>query len=119
MNIYSEIRLLAKSVRSQNLFTAAKEISSLQLFRNKFDLSAIQELYISYLYIYENINRDIIIDKISSHVLDCELFEDSYLLWKRKNKKSDKKQESKNEPEKAKDMHLVCGNKIIFPTEVK
>lgn len=119
MNIYSEIRLLAKSIKSQNLFTAVKEISSLQLFRNKFDLSAIQEIYISYLYAYENINRDIIIDKISHHVLDNEIYEDAYLLWKRKNKNTEKKQETKNEPDKQKDMHLVCSNKIIFPTEVK
>jgi hypothetical protein len=120
MNIYSEIRELAKTVRAQNLFTAAKEFSSIRLFRNTFNFSKIQEIYLSYLYTYETINRDIIVDKISPRVLDCELFEDAYLIWKRQDKK-EKKINKKGEPEveKSKDMHLVCGNKIIFPTEVK
>jgi hypothetical protein len=115
MNIYTNIRLLAKSVKGQNLFTAAKDISGIQLFKNKFNLSQIQEYYLSYLYIYDTINRDIIVEKISPHVLDCELFEDSYLLWKKLNKNVEKKEEKSI----SKDMHLVCGNKIIFPTEVK
>jgi len=118
MNIYESLRLLAKSIRGQNLFSAAKELSSIQLFENKFNLSKIQEIYLSYLYTYEMLNRDIIIDNISKLVTSCEIYEDAYLLWKRQHKKENKV--NQNEPEKkSKDMHLVCGNKIIFPTEVK
>jgi len=119
MNIYENLRLLAKSIRGQNLFSAAKELSSIRLFKNKFNLSRLQEIYLSYLYTYEMINKDIVVDNISKLVTTCEIYEDAYLLWKRQNKK-EKKLNKKGEPEKSsKDMHLVCGNKIIFPTEVK
>jgi hypothetical protein len=110
MNIYNAIRKLAKSVKAQNLFLASKEVNGINLFRNKFDFSKIQEIYLSYLYNYESINRDIVIDNISKHVFDSELYEDSYLIWKRKNR-NNKKDTKQN------DINLVVGQKIIFPTK--
>jgi hypothetical protein len=110
MNIYNNIRKLAKSVKAQNLFLASKEVNGINLFRNKFDFSKIQEIYLSYLYNYESINRDIVIDNISKHVFDSELNEDAYLMWKRKNIKN-KKDTKQN------DINLVVGQKIIFPTK--
>jgi len=112
MNIYSQIRQLAKSIKSQNLFIAAKELSGIRLFRNLFDLSKLQEIYLSFLYMYDAINKDIIIENISKHVLDYELYEDAYMLWK-KNKKT-KKESNDN---KQKDVNLVVGKGIKFPTE--
>ncbi len=119
MNIYAEIRQLAKTVRAQNLFAAAKDIATIQLFRNCFDFSKLQEIYISYLYIYENLNRDIVVDKISKHVLDNDIYEDAYLMWKRRNKKDKISEKTESEKSAHKDVHLVCGSKITFPTEVK
>jgi hypothetical protein len=113
MNVYSKIRELAKSIRAQNLFVAAKEINGVRLFRNTFDFSKIQEIYLSHLYNYDAINRDIILEKISKHVLDDEIYEDSYLIWKRKNiKKTDKKDQKS-------DVNLVAGKYIKFPVKGK
>ena len=108
MTIYSKLRELAKSIRAQNLFVAAKEINGIRLFRNSFDFSKIQEIYLSHLYNYDSINRDIILDNISKHVFDSEIYEDSYLLWKRKNIKTKKNN-------KKSDVNLVTGKKINFP----
>lgn len=112
MNIYSLLRELAKSINQQNLFVAAKEVNGIRLFHNSFNFSKIQEIYLSQLYNYNSINRDIIIEKISEHVLDSEIYEDAYLIWKQKNmKKGNIKDNKKN------DVSLVVGKKINFPTK--
>jgi len=109
-NIYSILRESAKSIRAQNIFTASKEIFGIKIFRNSSNFSKLQEIYLSWLYSYDLIHRDLITEKISKHVMDNELFEDAYLMWRRENKykadKSDKKQ---------KDVNLIVGKKIIFP----
>jgi hypothetical protein len=109
MDIYIALRDLAKSVESQNLFLASKEINGIYLFKNNFNFSKIQTIYLSYLYNYDSINRDIIIEKISKHVLDNYIYEDSYLLYRRKNKNP------KAKPDKPNEVSLVLDEKIIFP----
>jgi hypothetical protein len=111
MNTYLQIRQLAKSIKYQNLFTASKEIFGIKLFRNSFDLSNIQSIFLSYLYSYDSINRDIILENISKHIFDSEIYEDAYLLWKRKNTKT-KKDNKQN------DVNLVTGKYIKFPKKV-
>jgi len=111
-NIYSKLRDLAKSIKHQNLFTASKEVYGIKLFHNNFNFSKIQEIYLSHLYSYDSINRDIILEKISEHVVDNEIYEDAYLLYKRKNiKKINTKDNKQNE------VSLVVGKKINFPTK--
>ena len=112
-NIYNLLRELAKSIKAQNLFVAVKEINGIHLFRNNFDFSKLQEIYLSHLYNYDSINKDIVIDKISEHVIDNEIYTDSYLLWKRKNLKKTIKDNKQN------DIHLVTGKKINFPIREK
>lgn len=113
MNIYSSIRQLAKSVKSQNLFLAAKELSGIRLFKNLFDLSKLQEIYLSYLYIYNSINTDIVVEHISEEILTDEIYEDAYLLWKKKNRNKEEQKDNQ------KDLHLVPGRTINFKKEVK
>jgi hypothetical protein len=94
----------------QNLFVASKEIGGIRLFKNSFDFSKIQEIYLSHLYNYDAINRDIILEKISKHVFDNEIYEDAYLIWKRRNiKKINTKNDKKNE------VSLITGKTIKFP----
>jgi hypothetical protein len=112
MNIYLKIRELAKSIRAQNLFLAAKEVNGIRIFRNSFNLSKLQEIYLSQLYNYDSINRDIILEKISKHVTDNEIYTDAYLLWKQKNIKKINKKDNKQ-----KDVNLVVGKEINFPTK--
>jgi hypothetical protein len=109
-NIYDRLIDLAKSVRIQNLFIAAKEVNGVHLFRNNYDFSKLQEIFLSYIYTFDTINRDIVVDKISEKVLDDRIYWESYMTWRRKNnKKSEKEDKSK------KDVNLVVGKNIKFP----
>jgi hypothetical protein len=110
MNVYSLLRQLAKLNKSQNLFVAAKEINSIRLFKNSFNLSQLQEIYLNYLYIYDIVMRDMITDKISKHVTDNEIYTDAYMLWRKEKKYKEDKESSKK-----KDLHLIVGKEIKFP----
>jgi len=114
-NLWKNLRDVAKSSRIQNLFTASKEISSIHLFRNFVDFSKLQEIFLNYLYIYDSIMKDIIIEKISKHVLDNEIYEDAYILWKREKKTKNIKDES--QVKKGREVFLVAGKNIKFPTK--
>lgn len=87
MNIDSCIRKLAKNSDNLSLFYAAKDISSIKLFKNTDEFTKLQLIYLNYLYMYYNLNLSIARDEVSKHVLDNEIYEDSYLLWKRKKDK--------------------------------
>lgn len=109
MHILNSIRKLAKTLRAQNSFSISKELHTVRLFRNDCDLSRLQEEYLMYLYIYESIARDVVIEKISKHVYDKELYEDCYLLWKRE---KGFKHDGNNSNQEVK---LVKGTTIKFP----
>jgi len=109
-NIYDNLIELAKSIHSQNLFTAAKEINGIRLFKNIFDFSRLQEIYLSYLYTFDTINQDMVIDKISEHVLDDKIYWDAYMLWKRKHTNK-----TENKDNNKKDLKLIPGKTIKFP----
>lgn len=117
MNVYSDLKKLAKSIRMQNLFSASKELHCISLFNNISDFSRIQEIFLSYLYRYNNIHHDIVVDKISKHVIDCEIYEDAYILWKSKSESKSEKKEDNLKQQKVKDLHLVCGKTIFFKNE--
>ena len=100
------IRKLAKSAKHQNIFLASKEINGITLFRNNTDLSKMQEIYLSYLYFYYNLFSDIANDKVSKKVLDNNIYEDAYNIYK------SKKIEIKDKKEKGnfqRDLHIVFG----------
>jgi hypothetical protein len=105
------IRKLAKQIQSQNIFIASKEMNGIRLFENEINLSKIQQIYLSFLYFYDTINRDLQIDKISPHIFDSDLYEDSYMLWKREIGK-----DYTSKPDnQSKDVKLVKGTNIKFP----
>jgi hypothetical protein len=110
MNIESAIRKLAKSNKYQNLFLACKDLKEFRLFKNRRDLSNIQDLFLNYLYAYETLHQDLTMKKVSKHLFDCELFEDCYLLWKREGDKN------KDTSTSTGNVKLVPGNDIIFPS---
>jgi hypothetical protein len=97
------MRKLAKSDRWQNIFSAAKEVNGITLFNNTKEFSQLQEFFLTYLYFYYNLLMDISIHKLSKKILENEIYEDAYALWKREkgyNKKD-------NNFDKKKDLHLV------------
>ena len=98
------IRKLAKETESQNSFSACKELHSLKLFENDKDLSKIQHIYLSYLFMYYNLYMDIALKKITDIVLKNEIYEDAYMYYK-KEKKEDKKEKKDH------DVHLVFSKK--------
>jgi len=111
MNTYLIIRKLAKSIKSQNWFTASKDIHSIHLFSNTFDFSKLQEIYLNYLYMYDSLMKDIMLKEVNEKVLDNDIYEDSYILWRKKNFG---KKEQTNIDKKS-DLKLVPGKIINFP----
>jgi hypothetical protein len=110
MNNHSLIRKLALSNKYQNLFTSAKDFGSIKIFENNTDLTKIQNLFLNYLYFYDSLYRDLVTEKISKHLMDCELYEDSYVIWKKEKMKNLDKKEDKSS-----NVKLVTSNEIIFP----
>lgn len=111
----SLIRKLAKSTRYQNLFSTAKDLKNIKIFDNEIDLTKIQNIFLSYLYFYDSLYRELENNKISKHLMDEELYEDSYVLYRReKNKQKESKEDNPS------NVKLVVSNEIHFPKkEVK
>jgi len=83
MNYLHYLRKLAASIEYQNLFLASKEINGIRLFRNNYNLSKLQSIFLSYLYMFQALYSDIDTHKISDKVLEDEIYADSYLLWRK------------------------------------
>jgi hypothetical protein len=114
-DIYSYIRKLAKQSKFQNLLYLAKDISGVQFFTNVSNFSKLQDIFLSYIYMYDSINQDLASKHISKHVYDNEIYEDAYMIWKREvGNKTDTESNKKKS-----DVALVISDKITFPNEVK
>lgn len=94
-DLLATLRKLAKDSYYQSLYSSAKELG-LQLFENNTDLTKIQLWFLSYISMYASINIDIALGEISERVLENEIYEDAYLLYKRRNNKDIKKQQKSN-----------------------
>lgn len=95
------IRKLARKVENINLFSAAKEINGIYLFKNRMDFSKLQKIYLSYLYFYYDLYLDINLKKIKESVIGNEIDEDAYSYYKRE------KPEDNTGKKKERDIHLV------------
>lgn len=109
-DIYTNLRCLAKSIRVQNLFTAVKEIHTLKLFKNIRELSNLQQYYLSLIYMYDALYKDIASENVSKKIMDSDLYADCYILWKKEkeNKHIDTPQLT------GKDVRLVPAKTIKF-----
>jgi len=99
----SELRRLAKTDYYQSMYTASKELG-LQLFRNNTDLTKMQLWFLAYMSIYNVINTDIAMGEIGERVLENEIYEDAYLIYKKKQFTKDlkaHKQQQITSPEKS------------------
>jgi hypothetical protein len=104
------IRQLAKSIKYQNLFRISKDKIGINIFKNNNELSAIQEIFLSYVYSYSNIFDEIALKEISELVLKDDIYTDAYLYWKQ-NKKDDQKKADKIPT--GHDVNLVFSNKPL------
>jgi hypothetical protein len=108
------LRKLAKRRDMQNLFIACKEIASFRLFKNDTDLSQLQNIYLSYLFMYYNLNQDIGLKRVSEFVLNNEIYEDAYLLYRHEKGYEYNKKDKKHKGKIPK-ISLAYTNKITFP----
>ena len=118
MNFGICLRKLAKSIPSQNIFLASKEINGIRLFENETELSKIQQEYLSFLYFYYNLYQDIYSKKVSDKILNDEVYEDAYSYYR--NKHEDKKDgKSKGKQRKIQATFIKDNTKIKFPENNK
>lgn len=101
MNTESIIRKLAKQIGQQNIFLASKEINGIKIFDNNTEFSGLQQIYLSYLYFYNNLYMDISMKRVTERVMNNSIREDSYSYYKKE------KEPNKDLKKKEKDIHLV------------
>jgi len=112
MDIEKYVRQLAKTQNMQNIFFVSKELNGIKIFMNEVDFSKIQHSFLSYLYFYHNLHRDISMKEVNKKVLDDEIFEDAYSYYK-----IHKVEKSPSAPKGVKKLEGVFSkdNKINFP----
>jgi hypothetical protein len=114
MNFEKYLRKLAKSISAQNLFIAARDMSSIKLFKNSINFSRLQQEYLNYLYSYYNIYQDVYSNKVSAKVLDEDIYTDAYLYYRSKYKKNSL-DKSTNKKRKLSAVFAKDNTKIKFP----
>jgi len=77
------VRELAKSNKYQMLYNNTKDLH-FRLFENDKDFTQLQVLFLNYLQFYYGIYYDIALGDVEEIVLDNDIYEDSYVYWKRK-----------------------------------
>lgn len=115
MELVTLLRKLAKSDYWQTVYNQSKE-GHLQLFNNVTDFTDIQIRFIKYLGYYYALFTDIAMGDVSEVVLEDEIYEDSYMLYKSKKDKVDfRKRKNKN----TNDSDTVGGSTWLFKTKKK
>ena len=110
----SLLRQLAKSQQYQDLYILCKELH-LKFFKNDYDLSYLQIIFLKYVSFYYSIIMDISLGEVGERVLENEIYEDSYSLYKnKKDKKSYKQSVNSNE-----DKNIGRTNKWLFKSPRK
>lgn len=106
----SLLRKLARSYQWQVIYSRSKEVGGICLFSNKTDFTSLQVSFLQLLEIYHNGYTDLALneDLMSEEVLEDWLRFDSYLLYKREERKKDKLK-SKKKPD-----NRVVTDRIIF-----
>ena len=100
--LYRVLRKLAKTNKYQTLYNQSKE-GCITLFRNIADYTDFQIAFLQYLSFYNSLNMDIFMEEVSEIVLENEVYEDAYQVYKNKTKKIKKKPNSQlpNKPKKS------------------
>lgn len=84
--VYHYMRKLAKSDYYQNIYAYSKE-SNISLFTNNSNFTKIQIIFLTYLAFYHNLETDIYTGDVNELVLENEIYEDSYMMYKQKERK--------------------------------
>jgi hypothetical protein len=101
INTFKIIRKLAKSNKYQSLFSYSKELG-IKLFKNDIDLTDLQITFLRYLSFYSSIYMDLALGDIDEVVLENDIYEDSYVMYRNKTMMKKEKNINNNKPEKPK-----------------
>ena len=98
---YKLLKKLARSNKWQILYSRAKELGTLRLFKNDIDLTKIQIWMLYFLEMYSSLYTDLAMDEeyINEEVIEDDLRCEAYLLYR---KEKSKKQKSKKYTDKDK-----------------
>lgn len=99
MRITGLIRKLAKSNYYQSLFSYSKE-NGVKLFKNDMELTEIQIMFLRYLSFYSSIFMDLALGDIDNRVLENDIYEDAYVMYRNKNMTNKEKKEDSTEKPK-------------------
>lgn len=100
-DIVTLIRKLAKSNYWQTIYSSSKELG-FRLFKNDFDFTYIQMLFLRYLNFYYSLYVEIDMGEVKEIVLTDDIYEDAYMFAKNKKtfnvkeQKKDKKDKNIN-----------------------
>ncbi len=97
MNL-SSLKKLARSNKYQLLYTQAKELSNISIFKNNGEFTKIQLLFLNWLNVYNMLLSDLAMKEknISEEVIDDDLRMEAYLVYKEHIRKYGKKDKDNN-----------------------
>lgn len=106
------LKKIARSDEHQILYNRSKELGTLRLFKNDYDLSRIQILYLYFLELYHVLYQDLNTgeDFISEDIIKDSIRTEAYLLLRKE--KKDKK-DSSSKTRKVIDSTMGLGS-VIF-----
>ena len=109
------IRKLARSDYWQSLYARAKEISTIGLFKNRRDFSDVQVNFLNWLEIYSSLYGDLYTKEqyISEKVINDEIRCDAYLLYRRKKRDKEKKEQNKSNTGKSETVDGYQGIPVV------
>ena len=87
--LYTSLRKLAKSHRYQLLYSQYKEIGT-AIFANTSNFTNLQLTFLSYITFYASLNMSIYMNEVGEIVLEDEIYEDAFMLYKGRQKKQKK-----------------------------
>lgn len=93
------LKKLARSNEWQLLYSRAKELGTLRLFKNDMDFTKVQLWMLYFLEMYSSLYLDLAMKEnyISEEVIEDDLRCEAYLLYKKKEKGKEKSNRYKNE----------------------
>jgi len=94
------LRKLARSTTYQNLYTMAKELSCVQLFKNTREFSKIQLEFLYWLVTYDRLYSELASRDnkyLTKEIIENDFYCDCYLIWERKKKPKLEDKEENNE----------------------
>jgi len=100
MSYEKQIRKLARSYYYQNLYSASKDLSSLQLFDNNFNFSGLQIYFIFWVQVYAMLFEELAQKKwkwLDDEVIDNDERCDAFLYWRKQENETElRKLQQKN-----------------------